>query len=101
MDRCIYLICYDISDRNAQRKVHNLVKAHAIGGQKSFYECLMSQNELHALVNNIQKNNESDNGSTSLFSTRSPEQTALSRNRKTAIHPAVSDLLNHRSRMQI
>ena len=55
MDRCIYLICYDISDRNAQRKVHNLVKAHAIGGQKSFYECLMSQNELHALVNNIQK----------------------------------------------
>lgn len=55
MDRCIYLICFDISDRNAQRKAHNLVKAHAIGGQKSFYECLMSQNELHAMVNNIQK----------------------------------------------
>lgn len=55
MDRNIYLICYDVSDRIAQRKVHNFVKAHAIGGQKSFYECLMSQNELHALVNNIQK----------------------------------------------
>ena len=55
MDRNIYLVCYDISDRNAQRKVHKLVTAHAIGGQKSFYECLMSQSELHILVSKIQK----------------------------------------------
>lgn len=55
MDRNIYLVCYDISDRNAQRKVHKLVTAHAIGGQKSFYECLMSPSELNALVINIQK----------------------------------------------
>lgn len=55
MDRNIYLICYDISDGSAQRKVHKLVTAQAIGGQKSFYECLMSPNELNALVSNIQK----------------------------------------------
>lgn len=49
MNRCLYLICYDIADPGRLRRVHRCVKAYAIGGQKSFYECWLTPAELRDL----------------------------------------------------
>lgn len=46
MQRTLYLIFYDISDFKRLRKIHKLIKAYAIGGQKSLYECWLTPNEL-------------------------------------------------------
>lgn len=46
MQRSLYLVCYDISDSKRLRKVHQLIKAYAIGGQKSFYECWLTPKDL-------------------------------------------------------
>lgn len=48
MSRNLYLISYDISEPAAQRKILKLIKSYAIGGQKSFYECWMTKQELNA-----------------------------------------------------
>lgn len=46
MPRHHYLIAYDISNVSVQRKILRRIKAFSIGGQKSFYECWMTKNEL-------------------------------------------------------
>lgn len=46
MQRSLYLVCYDIRDSKRLRKVHQLIKAYAIGGQKSFYECWLTSKDL-------------------------------------------------------
>ncbi|WP_314868036.1 CRISPR-associated endonuclease Cas2 [Aggregatibacter kilianii] len=59
--RTRYLIAYDIADAKRLYQVHKKVEAYAIGGQKSFYECWMTQHErlklqenLTALMDNIE-----------------------------------------------
>lgn len=37
-----FLVCYDIADPSRLQAVHRRVMAHAIGGQKSLYECWLS-----------------------------------------------------------
>lgn len=49
MSRNLYLISYDISEPAALRKILKLTKSYAIAGQKSFYECWMTKQELKAL----------------------------------------------------
>ena len=49
MTRALYLICYDITDSSCLRRIHRLVKAYAVGGQKSFYECWLTPAELSRL----------------------------------------------------
>ena len=48
--RFLYLVCYDISEPKILQKVHKAVKAFAVGGQKSFYECWMTQSERECLL---------------------------------------------------
>lgn len=48
--RKIYLICYDISDVKVYRKVHKLVKGYAVGGQKSCFECWLTESEKQILA---------------------------------------------------
>lgn len=43
--RQLFLVCYDISDPPTLRRVHRTVRAFAIGGQKSFYECWLTSAE--------------------------------------------------------
>ena len=47
------LIAYDIADSKRLYRVHKKVEAYAIGGQKSFYECWMTQHELLKLKENL------------------------------------------------
>lgn len=51
--RVLYLACYDISCPKRLRKVHETVQAYAIGGQKSFYECWLTDSERHELLGRI------------------------------------------------
>lgn len=43
--RTRYLVAYDISDAKRLYRVHKKVEAYAIGGQKSFYECWLTEHE--------------------------------------------------------
>lgn len=54
MSRSLYLICYDISDQKTLRKIHRLVSSYAIGGQKSFYECWMTNSDFILLFQSLE-----------------------------------------------
>ncbi len=55
MSRTLYLVCYDISSPGRLRRVHRCVAAYAIGGQKSFYECWMTDADRHNLVGELKR----------------------------------------------
>ncbi len=55
MSRTLYLVCYDISEKKALRRIHKRVSSFAIGGQKSFYECWMTPTELRDLQTAIRQ----------------------------------------------
>ncbi|MEY4979612.1 MAG: hypothetical protein RLZZ352_1882 [Pseudomonadota bacterium] len=48
--RHLFLIGYDIADNPRRRRALRDVQHHALGGQKSFYECWLSVGELQALL---------------------------------------------------
>lgn len=48
--RHLFLVGYDISDNSRRRHVLRDVQHHALGGQKSFYECWLSIAELQDLL---------------------------------------------------
>lgn len=45
-NRTRYLVAYDIADAKRLYRVHKKVETYAIGGQKSFYECWLTEHEL-------------------------------------------------------
>jgi CRISPR-associated protein Cas2 len=48
--RHLFLIGYDIHHTARRRRTLRSVQPHAMGGQKSFYECWLTVAELHALM---------------------------------------------------
>ena len=48
--RHLFLIGYDIAHPRRLRQVLRCVQRHALGGQKSFYECRLSTGELQELM---------------------------------------------------
>jgi CRISPR-associated protein Cas2 len=48
--RHLFLVGYDIRENPTRRRVLRDVQHHALGGQKSFYECWLSVGELQALL---------------------------------------------------
>jgi len=46
MDRTLYLVAYDVADHVRLAKVHDFLKGYSTGGQKSAYECFLSDGEL-------------------------------------------------------
>ncbi len=48
--RHLFLIGYDIHQNPRRQRVLRDVRQHALGGQKSFYECWLSVAELQALL---------------------------------------------------
>ncbi|MDR1945808.1 MAG: CRISPR-associated endonuclease Cas2 [Desulfovibrio sp.] len=55
MSRSLFLVCYDISAPNRSYRVRKCVKAYAVGGQKSFYECWMTPAELRMLQSKLEQ----------------------------------------------
>jgi CRISPR-associated protein Cas2 len=52
--RHLFLIGYDITDDRRRRLILRNVQCHALGGQKSFYECWLSIAELQNLMAQVQ-----------------------------------------------
>ena len=50
MTRQLYLIGYDIASSRRRRHALLAVKGHAVGGQKSLYECWLSKSELQNML---------------------------------------------------
>lgn len=48
--RHLFLIGYDIAENPRRRRLLRDVQHHALGGQKSFYECWLSVGELQTLL---------------------------------------------------
>ncbi len=50
MTRVLYLVAYDITDPGRLYKVHNVIKNFSTGGQKSVYECFLTDRELELML---------------------------------------------------
>ncbi|RLA84488.1 MAG: CRISPR-associated endonuclease Cas2 [Deltaproteobacteria bacterium] len=46
MERTLYIVAYDISDERRLNRVRQFLKAFSTGGQKSVYECFLTEGEL-------------------------------------------------------
>lgn len=52
-NRALYLAAYDIRDSRRLRAALNCLKAYATGGQKSLFECFLTDAEKHALMDDM------------------------------------------------
>ena len=53
-ERNLYVAAYDIRNPRRLRAVLRAVKAYATGGQKSAYECFLTEAERRALIDEVQ-----------------------------------------------
>lgn len=53
MNRRLYVFAYDIGDNKRRSRVRRLLRAYAVGGQKSLFECLLSVSERESLCNEL------------------------------------------------
>lgn len=49
----LYLIGYDIGDHRRSTRVLRAIRAHAVGGQKSLYECRLESADLAPMLGNF------------------------------------------------
>jgi CRISPR-associated protein Cas2 len=47
MERTLYLIAYDITEDKRLNRVREFLKGYSTGGQKSVYECFLTDGELN------------------------------------------------------
>ncbi len=53
MSRRLYLIAYDITDEKRLNRVRHFLKGFSTGGQKSVYECFLTDGELRYVQSNL------------------------------------------------
>lgn len=51
--RTLYIAAYDVSDSRRLRLALNVVKGYATGGQKSVYECYLTEAERERLLREV------------------------------------------------
>lgn len=51
--RQLYLFAYDIADARVQGRVRRILRAYAVGGQKSLFECWLTAGELRDLCTRL------------------------------------------------
>lgn len=52
--RSLYLVCYDVSHPRRLRRVHQFLRGYRVGGQKSLFECWLTQGELQTVRSGLQ-----------------------------------------------
>jgi len=52
-DRLLYLAAYDVTDPNRLQAALHVLKGYACGGQKSVFECFLTERERQALVSAV------------------------------------------------
>ncbi len=55
MDRTLYLIAYDITSGKRLNRVRHFLKGYSTGGQKSVYECFLTDGELRYVKKEIER----------------------------------------------
>ncbi|RMG70925.1 MAG: CRISPR-associated endonuclease Cas2 [Nitrospirae bacterium] len=55
MERALYIIAYDITEPVRLNRVRYFLKGYSTGGQKSVYECFLSQSELKFVISNLKR----------------------------------------------
>lgn len=55
MSRTLYLVAYDIRNENRLTKVHHFLKGFSTGGQKSVYECFLTDADLRLVLDGLKK----------------------------------------------
>lgn len=55
MDRTLYLVAYDITSEKRLRKVREFLKGYSTGGQRSVYECFLTDGELKFVTSNLKR----------------------------------------------
>ncbi len=55
MERTLYLIAYDISNDKRLNRVRNFLKGYSTGGQKSVYECFLTDGELRYVKKRLER----------------------------------------------
>ncbi len=53
MNRTLYLIAYDIADDKRLNRVREFLKGYSTGGQKSVYECFLTDGELRYITEKL------------------------------------------------
>ncbi len=54
MNRSLYLIAYDITDGRRLNNVRYFLKGYSTGGQKSVYECFLTDGELRYVMRKLE-----------------------------------------------
>lgn len=54
MSRELYLVAYDVRDHKRLRHTHRVLKEFACGGQKSAFECYLTETERQELVSRVE-----------------------------------------------
>ncbi len=54
MSRELYLVAYDVRDHKRLRHTHRVLKEFACGGQKSAFECYLTDCERNELVSRVE-----------------------------------------------
>ena len=52
-DRLLYLAAYDVTDPDRLQAALHVLKGYACGGQKSVFECFLTERERRALVDEV------------------------------------------------
>jgi CRISPR-associated protein Cas2 len=55
MERALYLIAYDITNDRRLNRVRQFLKGYSTGGQKSVYECFLTDGELRYVKKKIER----------------------------------------------
>ena len=55
MERTLYLIAYDITNNRRLNRVRQFLKGYSTGGQKSVYECFLTDGELRYVKKKIER----------------------------------------------
>lgn len=55
MSRGLYIIAYDITDMRRLNRVRYFLKGYSTGGQKSAYECFLTEGELKFVISNLRR----------------------------------------------
>ncbi|WP_025324150.1 CRISPR-associated endonuclease Cas2 [Deferrisoma camini] len=53
MERDLYFVAYDVCDQRRLHQAHKVVVSYATGGQKSAYECFLTEAERERLVDEL------------------------------------------------
>jgi CRISPR-associated protein Cas2 len=55
MERALYLIAYDITNDRRLNRVRQFLEGYSTGGQKSVYECFLTDGELRYVKKKIER----------------------------------------------